>query len=117
MTHASEAPQYTFPRLVLLAAIVGVAVFNGQGFSPVFDSLLYLLTPFLRGTPLGTHMGFFYTTSALLSLMTFMFAGLPAALYERVLGRHTSTVVSLLIWLAVAALMTYPTYKAWQDVF
>jgi hypothetical protein len=117
MSHTRDEPQFTFVRLVLLAGVVAIAVFNGRGFSPAFDPLLYLLTPFVRGTPLGTQMGFYYTTSVLLSLLTFVLSGLPAALYERVLRRHTSTVVSMLIWLAVAALLTYPAYKAWQDVF
>jgi hypothetical protein len=117
MVHAHDVRQFTFLRLVLLAGVIAVAVFNGQGFSPAFDPLLYLLTPFLRGTPLGTQMGFFYTTSALLSLMTFMFSGLLAALYERLLGRRSSTTVSMLIWLAVAAMLAYPAYKAWQDIF
>ncbi|WP_072389615.1 hypothetical protein [Hyphomicrobium sp. CS1BSMeth3] len=117
MAHAHDERQFTFLRLVLLAGIIVIAIFNGRGFSPAFDPLLYLLTPFLRGTPLGTQMGFFYTTSVLLSLMTFMFSGLPAALYERVLRRRSSSVVSLLIWLAVAALMAYPAYQAWQDMF
>ena len=117
MMHTRDEPQFTIARLALLAGVIAVAVFNGRGFSRAFDPLLYLLTPFLRGTPLGTQMGFFYTTSVLLSLLTFMLSGVPAALYERVLGRQTSTVVSLLIWLAVALLMTYPAYRAWQDVF
>ncbi len=117
MAHTHDEPQFTVMRLVLLAGVVAIAIFNGRGFSPAFDPLLFLLTPFLRGTPLGTQMGFFYTTSVLLSLMTFMFSGLPAVLYERVLRRRTSTVVSMLIWLAAAALMTYPAYKAWQDIF
>mgnify|MGYP000942415943 CR=1 FL=1 len=72
MPHAHNVPQATIPRLVLLAGVIAVAVFNGQGFSPVFDSVLYLLTPFLRGTPLGTQMGFFHTTSAFIMLMTFI---------------------------------------------
>jgi hypothetical protein len=123
MTHASEAPQNTLLRLVLLAAIVGVAIFNGQGISsgrwsgPAFDFLSYWLTPYVRGTPFGTGIAPVYTTSVLLSLLTFVLSGAPAALYERVRRHHASTVVSLLIWLAVAALMTYPTYKAWQDAF
>lgn len=117
MVHARDEPQFTLLRLILLAAVAAVAIFNGQGFSPAFDSLLYLLTPFLRGTLLGTPMGFYYTTSVLLTLMTFIFAGLPAALYERLLARRTSTVVSLLIWLAAAALLTLPAYRAWQDAF
>jgi len=117
MAHAHDERQFTFLRFVLLAGIIAIAIFNGRGFSPAFDPLLYLLTPFLRGTPFGTQMGFFYTTSVLLSLMTFMFSGLPAALYERVLRRSSSSLVSLLIWLAVAALMAYPAYQAWQDMF
>lgn len=117
MTHSRDEPQFTIVRLALLAGVIAVAIFNGRGFSPLFDPLLYLLSPFLRGTPLGTQMGFFYTTSVLLSLLTFMLSGLPAALYERLLGRRTSTAISLLIWLAAAALLTYPAYKAWQDVF
>jgi len=117
MTHSRDEPQFTIVRLALLAGVIAVAIFNGRGFSPLFDPLLYLLTPFLRGTPLGTQMGFFYTTSVLLSLLTFTLSGLPAALYERLLSRRTSTAISLLVWLAAAALLTYPAYKAWQDVF
>ncbi len=117
MTHTRDEPQFTLVRLVLLAGIIAIAIFNGRGFSPMFDPLLYLLTPFVRGTPLGTQMGFFYTTSVLLSLLTFVLSGLPAALYERVLRHRTSSFVSMLIWLAVAALLTYPAYKAWQDIF
>jgi len=115
--HAHAEPQYTIFRLVLLAAVIAVAVFNGQGFSPAFDPLLFQLTPFLSGTPLGAGMGFYYTTSVMLTLLTFILSGLPATIYERLLGCPTSTVVSMLIWLAAAALMTYPAYKAWQDVF
>jgi hypothetical protein len=114
---AHAEPQITVLRLVLLAAVIAVAVFNGQGFSPAFDTLLYLLTPFIRGTPLETSMGFYYTTSVLLSLLTFILSGLPATIYERLLGHRTTTVVSLTIWLAAVGLMTYPAYKAWQDVF
>jgi hypothetical protein len=110
-------PQVTVLRLVLLAAVIAVAVFNGRGFSPAFDTLLYLLTPFIRGTPLGTQMGFYYTTSILLSLLTLALSGLPATIYERLLGRGSSTVVSLLIWLGAALLLAYPAYRAWQDVF
>jgi hypothetical protein len=110
-------PQVTVLRLVLLAAVIAVAVFNGRGFSPAFDTLLYLLTPFIRGTPLGTQMGFYYTTSVLLSLLTLALSGLPATIYERLLGRGSSTVVSLLIWLGAALLLAYPAYRAWQDVF
>lgn len=117
MTHTHQERQFTVVRLILLAGVIAIAIFNGRGFSPAFDPLLYLLTPFLRGTPLGTQMGFYYTTSVLLSLMTFMFSGLAATLYERLLRRRTSTVVSLFLWLGAAAVFTYPAYKAWQDIF
>jgi hypothetical protein len=114
---------------VLLAGVIFLAVFNGNWLanwqwlsegrwsSPAFDPLLFLLTPFLRGTPLGTQMGFYYTTGVSLSLLTFILSGLPAALYERVLRRGTSTIISMLIWLAAAAFLTYPAYRAWQEAF
>ncbi len=127
--HTHDAPQFTFVRLVLLAGVIFLAIFNGNWLanwqwlsegrwsSPAFDPLLFLLTPFLRGTPLGTQMGFYYTTGVSLSLLTFILSGLPAALYERLFRRNTSTVVSMLVWLATAALLTYPAYKAWQEAF
>ena len=129
MEHTHDAPQFTSMRLVLLAGVIFLAVFNGNWLanwqwlsegrwsSPGFDPLLFLLTPFLRGTPLGTPMGFYYTTGVMLSLLTFILSGLPAALYERLFRRSTSTVVSMLIWLAAAALLSYPAYKAWQEAF
>lgn len=119
--YAHEKPPFSFVRLLLLAGVIAVALFNGQWFSggrwsgPVFDFLSYWLTPFVRGTPLGTGMAPVYLTSVLLSLLTFVISRVPAALYERLISRRRSTVASMLIWLAAAALLTYPAYKAWQD--
>lgn len=129
MTHPHAVPQFTFIRLLLLAGVIAIALFNGNWFanfewlnygrwsSPAFDPLLYLLTPFLRGTPLGTPKGFYYTTATALSLLTFILSGVIPALYERVLRRPSSSFISMLLWLAAAAALSYPAYVAWRDAF
>ena len=102
----------------LLIGIAGASLLSGMHFSPLFDPA-FVLVKFLIAPAffISSPLLLFYFTSLLVSVSCLIVAGVPAALYERVLGRRTSSVVSLLIWLAVAALMTYPAYKAWQDVF
>jgi len=48
-------------------------------------------------------------SSLMVSTVTILLAGIPAALYERFVGaKDDSTVVSLWIWLAGTALLTLP---------
>ena len=48
-------------------------------------------------------------SSLLVSTATIILAGIPAAVYERMIGaREDSTPVSLWIWLALTALLTLP---------
>jgi hypothetical protein len=51
---------------------------------------------------------FFYLTSVVLSLLTVLLAGIPAAIYERIRGLRESTPVSLAIWFAAAVLLALP---------
>jgi hypothetical protein len=97
---------------LLLTATVAVAVFNGFGLSPVFDSVDYMLRVTLRGYPYMT--GRFindYVTPVAISVMTLAIAGIPAAVYERVRGLKASTAVSLGLWLAVAVLLAWPAIQ------
>jgi hypothetical protein len=97
---------------LLLIATVAVAVFNGFGLSPVFDSVDYMLRVSLRGYPYMT--GRFindYVTPVTISIMTLAIAGIPAAVYERVRGLKASTAVSLGLWLAVATLLAWPAIQ------
>jgi hypothetical protein len=91
-----------------LAATVGLAIFNGLDFSPVFDTISFWLYSFARGSPLYDGDVFFYLTSVAISLVTLLLAGVPAALYERVRGLQQSTPGSLTIWLIATALLTLP---------
>jgi predicted membrane channel-forming protein YqfA (hemolysin III family) len=54
----------------------------------------------------------FYFTSLMLSTLTVMAAGIPAAIFERVTGRKESDEVSLYIWLGCSILLSIPALMA-----
>lgn len=101
--------QQTMQRDVLLVATAATSLLNGQGFSPIFDPIFFLLRPFIVGTFLSTPLVFFYLTSIFISLMTLLIGGIPAAIYERVRGTAGSTPVSIGIWFGATAVLTIPT--------
>lgn len=92
-----------------LLATVALAVVNGLDVSPAFDSVSFWLYTFARGSPLFDGEVFFYLTSVVISAMTLLVAGVPAALYERVRGLTQSTPGSLTVWLLATLLLTLPT--------
>jgi hypothetical protein len=56
-------------------------------------------------------------TSLMVSTATIILAGIPAAIYERVVGaKDDSTDASLWIWLAGTALLTLPAIGGFFDV-
>jgi hypothetical protein len=105
--------QQTMQRDVLLVATAATSLLNGQGFSPVFDPVFFLLRPFIAGTFLSTPLVFFYLTSLFISLMTLLLAGVPAAIYERVRGHATSTPVSIGVWFLATAVLSFPAAHAY----
>ena len=96
-------------RLALLAATILVAVFNGTKLSPFYDPIAYLLHLNLRGYPFMTARTLYEAATWPIALMTLMLAGIPAALYERLRGLRTSSIVSLCIWLIATIALTLPT--------
>ncbi len=102
---------WTPPHAILLAAVIAVAIFNGTKSSPFYDPVAYMMHLNLRGYPYMTARLLYDTATFPIAVLTLMLAGIPAALYERVRGLHTSSVVSLAIWLVVAVLLTWPTIK------
>ena len=90
-----------------IVVIVGLAILNGI-FSPALIIVFALqgiwypmfLPPML---PL-----IFALSSLILSTLTLMIGGVPAALYERIAGGGKSSFVSGLIWLAVVLVLTFP---------
>lgn len=96
-------------RALLLLAVVACSLLNGFSGSPVHDSIDYMLGIALRGYPFMTRANVYnYVTPLAIALMTLALSGIPAAIYERIRGLKASTLVSLAIWLACAALLSLP---------
>lgn len=96
-------------RDLALLATIALALVNGLDVSPAFDSVSFWLYAFARGSPLFDGDIFYYLTSVVISAMTLLVAGIPAALYERARGLRQSTPGSLTIWLLATLLLTLPT--------
>jgi hypothetical protein len=116
---------------VPLIGVAAIAAFNGSlpslvvdsvsYYSPVFDSVSYYVSTFARGSYADDALQsllrsgpqlYQSLTSVLISLMTLLLAGIPAAIYERIRGLKASTPVSLSIWLVAAALLSLPTFMS-----
>lgn len=90
-----------------IVIVVGLAILNGI-FSPALIAVFALQGiwyPFFLPPVLGLV---FALSSLILSTLTLMVAGVPAALYERLAGSGKSTVASGLIWLAGMIVLTFP---------
>jgi hypothetical protein len=89
-----------------LIPIIGLAILNGL-FSPflaIVFALQGLWYPFFLPASLPIV---FAISSLLVSTVTLMIGGVPAAIYERVTGRK-SDFISGLIWLIGVAVLTFP---------
>jgi hypothetical protein len=98
---------------------IGIAFFgmiNGM-FHP-FRMMSYIFTKILMTVPLfGSEALIFYVSSLMLATATIILAGIPAAIYERVVGaKDDSPVVSLWIWLAGTALLSLPAIGQFLSV-
>lgn len=106
-----------FTRTLPLVAIFAVSMANGLYFSPLFDSVLFVIPRTLGMFFLKGQSVTFYATGFFLWLMTLLLAGIPAAIYERVRGLERSSPVSLGIWLLAALALSYPSLKAAADLW
>jgi hypothetical protein len=90
-----------------IVPIVGLAILNGL-FSPALGlvfALHNIWMPFFLPASLPLV---FLLSSLIVSTLTLMIAGLPAALYERVTGAQETGAVSSAVWFAAALLLTLP---------
>ena len=90
---------------------VGIAFFgmvNGL-FNPLLP-LAYVFSKVLMFVPLfGSESLIFYFGSLMLSTATIILGGIPAAIYEHIVGaKDDSPEASLWIWLTATALLTVP---------
>ncbi len=96
-------------------AIAAFAALNGL-FSPllllVLQAMLIMSSGFF-GPSLPILL---FVSSLVLSTLTIMVAGVPAALYERITGAATSTPTSMWIWLAITGILTLPAINTFLAV-
>jgi hypothetical protein len=59
---------------------------------------------------ISSQLIIFYLTSLVLSLVTVIIAGIPAALYERAAGLAMSNVRSLQLWMLATAIAAAPAF-------
>ena len=95
-------------RDLFIFLVVGAAILNGiysadqfvvAAFQPFWYPWLFPRSPAVIQ----------FLSSLILSTMTLMFSGVPAALYERARGGGHTDVVSALIWLLCGMVILYPT--------
>jgi len=90
---------------------IGIAFFgmvNGI-FNPLMP-LAYVFSKTLMYVPLfGSETLIFYFASLMLSTAAIILAGIPAAIYEWIIGaKDDSTAASLWVWLAGTAILALP---------
>jgi hypothetical protein len=90
---------------------IGIAFFgmiNGM-FNPMRIFSFVFTNAFLSVPLFGSQALIFYLSALMLSTATIILGGIPAAIYERIIGaKDDSTEASLWIWLAGTALLTLP---------
>lgn len=109
MEQSADEREKLLKRDVLLVATAGLSLLNGMHFSPLFDPVLFFVQRLAPGF-FGPIL-LFYFNSLLISITTLLIAGIPAAIYERVMGHKDSTAVSLGIWFIGTLLLTLPSLK------
>ena len=94
-------------RNFLLFTVVGISVLNGL-FSPFLAIALPIaavLMPEIFPRSVGWVLFF---SSILVASATLLISGIPTALYERLVERGRESNVSMVIWIAGAALLALP---------
>jgi hypothetical protein len=95
------------------AYYIGIAFFGMINGIPFFNPVYLLALGFsdrLMSAPLfGSERLIYFFASLMLSTATLILAGIPAAIYERIVGaKDDSTEVSLWIWLVGTAILALP---------
>lgn len=93
-----------------IIGIAGLGILNGL-FSPLLLQVL-LLSPYWLPSyiPISPNFMFMFSSLATSTLMI-MFAGVPAALYERFTGKTETTEISSLIWIGALAILSVPAIE------
>lgn len=93
-----------------IIGILGLGILNGM-FSPLL-AIAVLFNPLWLPAfiPVGPSV-LFLLSSLLVSTLTIMAAGIPAALYEKATGQSETSSTSALIWIGSLALISVPAVE------
>jgi hypothetical protein len=94
-------------RQTMLSIIVGVCIVNGI-FSPYLTIAIPVAAVLMPELFPRTVEWVLLWSSVLLSSATLLFSGVPAALYERLVGCDPEATMPMWIWLAGAATLSLP---------
>ena len=94
-------------RQTLFIIVVGLSMMNGI-FSPLLKIAVPISAVLLPELFPRTVSWVLLWASVLLSTLTLLLSGIPAALYERLVERDAAGTTSLWIWLAGAAVLCLP---------
>ena len=95
----------------MVRMIVVIAIINGV-FSPFVFTLFQAAPVWLPYFALGHLQVVIYLCSIAVTTLTLLFAGVPAALYERFTGTETEEGMSAWIWFAGVIVLSLPTLHA-----
>jgi len=97
-------------RQTLFVIVVGLSVLNGI-FSPFLKIALPISAVLLPELFPRTLPWVLLWASVLLSTLTLLLSGIPAALYERLAGERPESLVSMWIWFAGAIVLSLPAVQ------
>ena len=94
-------------REPLIVAIVGLGILSGM-FSPFRDQAFIMMLALAPGFFIGSPGLILYLTMLFVSALTIMLGGITSALFERATGRKETDTVSLAVWTAAVAVISWP---------
>jgi hypothetical protein len=96
---------------LIFVAVVAVSLFNGL-LSPTMQAVALFWRVWMPELVPVTPETIFYGASMIVATSTLVFAGVPAALYERLAATAESDRVSMSIWFGAALLLSVPAMLA-----
>jgi hypothetical protein len=94
-------------RQFLLLAVIGISMINGL-FSPFLVIARPIALVLMPEVFPRTINWVFYFSSILVASATLLFAGVPAALTERLLVRNRDSDIPMIVWLIGVVLLSLP---------
>jgi hypothetical protein len=97
-------------RHTLLLMVLGLCIVNGI-FSPYLNIAIPVSAALMPELFPRTVEWVLFWGSVLLSSVTLLFSGVPAALYERLVDNNPDATTSMWIWFGGAAALTLPALQ------